>query len=146
MKPYLVALDGSPHAAQVLATAERLAAKTEATLHLLRVVALPSGLPSEAYALPPDELAALLRHDALVDLSALAAPLVAARRGRLRVEIGTPWRVVCDVARDLAVEMIVIGSHGSGTLDRLLGGTIAAKIVAHAGCPVLIVKHPSAAI
>jgi nucleotide-binding universal stress UspA family protein len=39
--------------------------------------------------------------------------------------------------------LIVIGSHGYGGLDRVLG-TTAARVVNHALCSVLVVRPPEA--
>ena len=57
-------------------------------------------------------------------------------------ELGTPWRAVCDAARAQGVDLVVIGTHGFGGVDRLLG-TTAAKIVNHAPCSVLVARPPA---
>jgi nucleotide-binding universal stress UspA family protein len=57
----------------------------------------------------------------------------------VQVELGTAWRAVCDTAKADAVDLVVIGSHSYGGLDRLLG-TTAAKIVDHAPCSVYVVR------
>ena len=43
-------------------------------------------------------------------------------------------------AKELAAELIVMGSHGRRGLGRLLLGSQAAEVLAHAEIPVLIVK------
>jgi len=45
-------------------------------------------------------------------------------------------------ARELDVELIVMGKHHLGFVEHLLGGSVAEKVVRHAPCPVLIVQHP----
>ncbi|HXX83175.1 MAG TPA: universal stress protein, partial [Casimicrobiaceae bacterium] len=60
---------------------------------------------------------------------------------RVQVEIGVPWRAVCDVAIADKVDLIVVGSHGYGGVDRIIG-TTAAKIVNHAHCSVLVARKP----
>jgi nucleotide-binding universal stress UspA family protein len=45
-------------------------------------------------------------------------------------------------ARELDVELIVMGKHHMGFVEHLLGGSVAEKVVRHAPCPVLIVQHP----
>ncbi len=52
-----------------------------------------------------------------------------------------PWDGICRAAREHDADMIVIGSHGYGALDRLLG-TTAAKVVNHADRNVLVVRTP----
>ena len=45
-------------------------------------------------------------------------------------------------ARELDVELIVMGKHRQGIVDHLLAGSVAEKVMRHAPCPVLIVQHP----
>ncbi len=63
--------------------------------------------------------------------------------GGVRVALGVPWQAVCKAAVDEKADLIVIGSHGYGGIDHLLG-TTAAKVVNHADRPVLVVRVPSA--
>jgi nucleotide-binding universal stress UspA family protein len=46
------------------------------------------------------------------------------------------------VARERAVDLIVISSHGRTGLGRILFGSTAEAVVRHASCPVLVVKPP----
>ena len=48
-------------------------------------------------------------------------------------------------ARELDVELIVMGKHHMGFVEHLLAGSVAEKVVRHAPCPVLIVQHPDRA-
>lgn len=45
-------------------------------------------------------------------------------------------------ARELGVELIVMGKHHLGFVEQVLVGSVAEKVVRHAPCPVLIVQHP----
>jgi nucleotide-binding universal stress UspA family protein len=45
-------------------------------------------------------------------------------------------------ARELDVELIVMGKHQLGFVEHLLAGSVAEKVVRHAPCPVLVVQHP----
>ncbi len=58
-----------------------------------------------------------------------------------RVETGDPAAIVCLVARDLAVDVVVIGSHGKGFLSRVLLGSVSEHVARHAPCPVLVVRQ-----
>ncbi len=140
MKLILVALDGSPMAPTVLAAAATLAGQQGAALILFHAVALPVHLPAQALAMPPTDVAGLLSQLARKQLEELARPLPGGLVERIQVEIGTAWRAVCDTARADAADLIVIGSHGYGGFDRLLG-TTAAKIVDHAPCSVYVVRR-----
>ncbi|HVF29083.1 MAG TPA: universal stress protein [Pyrinomonadaceae bacterium] len=47
------------------------------------------------------------------------------------------------VAKERAVDLIVISSHGRTGIDRMLFGSTAEAVVRYAHCPVLVVKPPS---
>jgi nucleotide-binding universal stress UspA family protein len=45
-------------------------------------------------------------------------------------------------ARELDVELIIMGKHRRGLVEHLLAGSVTEKVMRHAPCPVLIVQHP----
>jgi len=53
---------------------------------------------------------------------------------------GRPWEEIVEEAKRGGYDIIIMGSHGYGFIDRLLIGTTAENVVRHAECPVLIVK------
>jgi nucleotide-binding universal stress UspA family protein len=139
MKRILVGLDSSARAKPVLAAAVDLARMAGAKLVMLRAVGVPVELPIEAYRLSPASLAEVLQKEAERGLQDLAATIPAELVDSVRVGVGTPWQVVCDSAAELDVDLIVIGSHGFGVLDRVIG-TTAARVVNHADRSVLVVR------
>jgi nucleotide-binding universal stress UspA family protein len=139
MKKILVAVDGSPAQTRVVEKAVELAQATSARLVLFRAVGAPLELPPDALSVSPDELPQVLRRRAEANLDELGKKIPTALREGVRVEIGTPWRSVVTAAEHEQADLIVIGSHGYGGLDRLLG-TTAAKIVDHAKCSVLVTR------
>jgi len=52
---------------------------------------------------------------------------------------GNPAHEICDLAREREARMIVLGSHGWGALRQALHGSVAAGVIRHATCPVLLV-------
>lgn len=46
---------------------------------------------------------------------------------------------IVDTARKLNVDLIVIGTHGARGVSRLFLGSVAARVIARASCPVLTV-------
>ena len=60
-----------------------------------------------------------------------------------RTEMGDPAAMICSVARDLGVDVIVVGSHGKGFLSRVLLGSVSEHVTRHAPCPVLVVRPQS---
>ncbi len=53
---------------------------------------------------------------------------------------GSPAEAIIEVATTRKSDVIVMGSRGHGTLVGLLLGSTSQKVVAHAPCPVLIVR------
>jgi universal stress protein F len=137
----LVGLDGSPREALVLAAAQDLALKFDSKLRLLRAVALPPEIPTEAWQGPKCSLREYLEKAARKGLERCAEQLCEALRARsaLEVVVATPWEALCLCAQAHEVNVIVIGSHGYGHLDRVLG-TTAARVVNHALCSVFIAR------
>lgn len=58
-----------------------------------------------------------------------------------RVSLGDPRHVLVDAARTEGADLVVVGSHGHSGLGRLLMGSVASHVVAHAPCNVLVVKR-----
>jgi universal stress protein F len=145
MKQILVCLDASPRAPMVLAAAVDLAERTGARLSLLRAV----GLPPELSKIVSVDLGAnvieTLKTKAKEELDLLACDLPKARLEGIHVHVGTPWDTICREAKELDADVVVLGSHGYGGLDRVLG-TTAAKVVNHCDRSVYVVRaHPIAA-
>jgi nucleotide-binding universal stress UspA family protein len=65
--------------------------------------------------------------------------LGAAMPTKIRVDLGSPHRVILDSAERLGADMIVIGASERGRFARILGGT-ADRILRRAQCPVLVVR------
>jgi nucleotide-binding universal stress UspA family protein len=143
MKKILVAVDGSPRERGVLSTAADMARRTGARLVVLRAVKLSNELPPEAYLMPEGEIAKVLERRAKVALDQAVLALPPEIVERTRAEIAEPWKAICSAAKDEDVDLIVIGAHGYGTLERVLG-TTAARVVDHADRSVLVVRGEDA--
>ncbi len=141
MKRILVGLDSSPRARHVLAAAIDLARQTGAKLRLLRAVGLPPELPSNVWAMPQTQMVDTFVETAKRDLEELARDVPPELYDGATAQIGVAWDAICTYAREHDVDLIVIGSHGYGLLDRILG-TVAAKVVNHADRSVLVVRAP----
>jgi len=57
---------------------------------------------------------------------------------------GDPATAIVRYARDAAMDLVVMGTHGRTGLDRLLLGSVAEKVLRDAPCSVLVVKLPRA--
>ncbi len=140
MNLLLVALDSSPRAPKVLETAVELAQKTGAKLYLLRSVGLPPEIPMTPFGLSPDGFLQVLVDESKKALEAAAAGAPKELIAGTETRVGTPWATICEVAKEKKVDLIVVGSHGYGGVDRLIG-TTAAKVVNHAECSVLVARN-----
>jgi universal stress protein A len=56
------------------------------------------------------------------------------------VEVGTAFEVITSIARDCAVDLIVLTTHGKTGLKHVFMGSTAERVVRHAPCPVLVVR------
>ena len=137
----VVGLDGSPRAPTVLEAAVAIARHSGQKLVLLRTFGIPPELPPGVWK-NEGSLIDNIRGHARDYLDDCARGLPPGLLGEIRVELGTPWQAVCTVAKGMNAELIVVGSHGYGAIDRLLG-TTAAKIVNHAECSVFVVRAPA---
>lgn len=141
MKRLLVALDPSPRAELVLATAVRLAEMLDAKLVLYRAIGVPPDMPREILSISDTRLDDVLVKNAHADLQRMAETVPHQRVEKIATAFATPWDGICAAARKYDVDLIVIGSHGYGGLDRILG-TNAGKVANHADRNVFIVRTP----
>ena len=54
---------------------------------------------------------------------------------------GDPARVIVEMANDLLVDVVVVGTHGRKGVQRALMGSVAEWVVRNCGCPVLVVRN-----
>lgn len=120
-----------------LAAALELAAATGAKLHLLNVIA---DVPNLVSAQLPSDYDRTAMQEAARQVAALAAELGLAE-GSYEIDVrhGTIYHEVLSAAKAFGVDLIVIASHKPGLSDYLLG-SVAAKVVRHAECSVLVVR------
>ncbi len=137
----LVPVDFSTPGREALAYAVAFAAQFDAKLLVLHVVEMPyvgSGLGE--IELPPVE--AEIREPVAENLARMVAEVVA---GRLPAETltrtGQPWFEITEAARELNVDLVIIGTHGYTGLKHVLMGSTAERVVRHAPCPVLVVRN-----
>ena len=140
----LIATDGSPSARTALELVRALAWPAGTTLRLVHVVSpLPALVQLEAARWSFGHLADPLR----MSLDETAEHL---RRADITVETdvlsdgGPADRIVRD-AHEFRADLIVTGSRGHGTIATMLLGSVAAAVVDHAPCPVLVARRPACA-
>ena len=145
LKHILVATDFSETADAALDYGRALARSFGATLHVLHVAAdLYAPLGGDAYVAVLPELQKEAEMEARRHLDELlidndpeplpVRPIV--------VNATAPAAAIVDCARNLGVDLIVVGTHGRGGMAHLFVGSVAERVVRTAPCPVLVVRHP----
>jgi nucleotide-binding universal stress UspA family protein len=142
----LIPLDGSPLAEEILEPAVELGKLMNAEYTLLQAI----DQPVLGYA--PDVDAAGIDEQILEQWRAAAQAYLESAAQRLRAEqlkvqtsvvVAPPAMAILDYAREHAVDLIALATHGRGGVARLLLGSVADKVVRGAGAPVLL-QRPSA--
>jgi universal stress protein A len=135
----LVPTDFSESARHALTYGLSFAREYKAELLLLHVVEIvPVGYASDLFPAPMaavfQEVSAYARAE-LAQLGALVRERgVAARE---LVAQGKPSAEIVKAAREHDVDVIVLGTHGKGMLDKALFGSTTERVVRRAPCPVL---------
>jgi nucleotide-binding universal stress UspA family protein len=134
-----VALDSSSRAERVLAAAARMAEMADAKLVVYRAIGIPPDMPHEMFRMTDLRMEDYLIEHAHRDLTGLVRGIPEDRIEKITTSLATAWDGICTAAKENDVDLIVIGSHGYGGLDRLLG-TTAGKVVNHADRNVLVIR------
>lgn len=142
MKRILVGVDEGDAAHEVLRVAARLAELLDGNVVLVRAIGVPSHLPVEAYAASPDDVVEVLRQRGARELAELSRDIPPERLEGVVIEVGRAWEVICEQGRLCNADLIVVGAHNYGNVDRVLG-TTSARIVNHADRSVLVVRKGS---
>lgn len=56
------------------------------------------------------------------------------------IKVGTAADTIAAIADKGKFDLLMMGSHGHGTLTNLVMGSVATKVMAHCGTPVLLVR------
>lgn len=140
VKTILVPVDFSDSSKQVLACAVAYARQFEAALELLYVVA-------PYYAFDPNGLTGYQDLEAesitgakkaLHDLAHEKVPPILSCQ--IQVRCGRVVTEICDAAREISADLIIISTHGYTGLKHVAFGSTAEGVVRLAPCPVLTVR------
>ena len=134
----LVPTDGSEHSMKAVQEGVELAEKKGAQVTLMSVAYyvadyLEEMPPNIREKLENEAWAALKKGKALFDAKNLPVETI--------MEAGlVPANLIIAKAQDGKFDRIVIGSTGQNALERILMGSTASKVVAHAPCEVTVVR------
>jgi nucleotide-binding universal stress UspA family protein len=140
----LVPLDGSRLAEQALPHAQAIAGHTGATLLLLYVL---QSFDEESLRLLFDnnqsavEAFAHWQEDAGAYLRTVAKQLRAHEiRVDMEVSCGEADKVICEVASQEDIGLIVMSTHGRSGLSRWVYGSVANKVLRGVECPLILIR------
>lgn len=141
----LVAVDGSQASSEALEVTRALAKQLPASVEILHVV--PDVPPTYDTIMPTIEYSnlatdylnegkhILLNAEAkLTDISNKEAVLESTSGRRIAA-------VILEIAKNHHAELIVLGTHGYGNLERILLGSVAQAVAHHAHVPVLLTRE-----
>jgi nucleotide-binding universal stress UspA family protein len=135
----LVATDGSNDAALAVRAAANLSARAGSELHVVHAWRRPTFLgysPAggvEGYYAPEGT-------ERLLEGQAERARAAGGAVAGLHLREGRPAEEVTELAGELGVGLVVIGSRGLGPVKRLVMGSVSEGVVQIAPCPALVVR------
>lgn len=138
LKQLLVPVDFSDCSREALAYAEKLAGAFGAEITVLNIVPLNEGILRSGAA-QFGLLDQQLQENQRRRLIAFAKGPKGLKPSQCLVRLGDPVREIVNMAEGLSATAIVISTHGLTGVKHALIGSIAEKVVRHAGCPVWVV-------
>ena len=137
----LLAVDGSPYTKKMLAY---LAAHDEmlGTSHSYTAITVQAALPPRARAALGNET---VDSDYAEEGGKVLAPVIKflARHGvqlKTLTKVGAAGDTIAKVAESGKYDLVVMGTHGHGSLGKLVMGSVSTQVLAHCTVPVLLVR------
>lgn len=135
----LVPTDGSDHASVALEQAASIAARHDATLHLLSVVdELPEVIDAGSTQLP-SQLEENVQ--AVLDKAETTAREAGVNEIETTITAGSVPREITSYVDDKGVDLVVMGTHGHTGLDRHLLGSFTERVIRTSPVPVLTTRR-----
>ena len=145
----VLAIDGSACSNASVDEVVRRCWPADSQVRVISVIEPPAPLTSGpwTYANSYEEQEALERAQAEETLCAAATKL---REGKgsntlnitTEVMVGSPKRIIVEEAEKWGADLIVVGSHGYRSWERMLLGSVSQTVALHAECSVEIVRCP----
>lgn len=143
----LLATDGSPCSDAAVREVARRPWPAGTEVRVISVVEPPAPLVAEPYMVPGcyfEEAEKAIRQQARGAVERAAEKLRKGENGGLQVSTealtGSPKRAIVEEAEAWGADLIVVGSHGAKTWERMLIGSVSQAVAAHARCSVEIVR------
>jgi universal stress protein A len=145
LKRILLPTDFSEYSAAASTYACAFCDQFHAELHLLHVIQDLAPLAPEPGVMlpPPADYLKEIEDNATLMLERVLDRQWSAGKSIIRViRQGPPFLEIVRYAKETAIDLIVIGTHGRTGLAHVFMGSVAEKVVRKSPCPVLSVRHP----
>ena len=145
MPGIVVGVDGSDHSHRALIWAMRQAAQQHVPLTVLGVRPDPirpaTGIYWGAHAYSEDSHNPEVARKAIQEIVGQARKEIGGTAPQVTVNVvtGDPAEELIKASRD--VDLVVVGSRGSGGFASLLMGSVSSKVTHHAACPVVVIRE-----
>jgi nucleotide-binding universal stress UspA family protein len=145
MKRILVATDGSDHARKAIDLACDIASKNNATVYLVHVVPLGHLTSQVGWPYAPREVGSFMdwlrrEGERIIEQAEKEAEAKGVKTVQSYSLEGDPAREILQFAKKNDVDMVVLGSHGAGSAETLLLGSVSHKISHLSTCTCVTVK------
>jgi nucleotide-binding universal stress UspA family protein len=142
----LLPIDFSDASRRAVVVAAQLARRTQASVDLLHVWQPPPVTPHQLVFCPPSQLEereAASRERAEATMAEFRARLEEHGQSADHelLAVGDPAHEILALADRGAYDLIVVGTHGRTGAQRFLLGSVAAKVLRQAPCPVITVNQ-----
>ncbi len=147
MKKILVPTDFSTHAQTALNAAFRFAKKYEAEVDILHVI---SSLGGQIMAPEPEEVNEILEKSYIESIQENTLEMIQSyikkiafpeAQYKIIIETGNIFKKIKSYVKDHQIDLIMMGTHGTRTLEEIWVGSNTEKVVRLASCPVLAIKE-----
>ncbi len=144
----LIAIDNSVHSELAVEEFLRLGFAFETEVKIVSVIEVPIPYPVDVYGGDTSyllEVERIERQRAQETLENAVQKIRTSENGAkltisYEVLTGTPEVQVVEIAENWGANLLIVGSHGYNTWERLLLGSVSDAIVHHAPCSVLVVR------
>jgi len=139
-KKILVTSDCSEASTAAIRCAGELASQSDAEIHLLHVMEPSLYFETDMVSIPPlAEVNSAMHKGAMRRLKTQIEQFNFEIIVHLKESVGDPSRTICQFAKSLPADLIVIGRHGEkDVVQHILMGSTTERVVAHAPCSVLV--------
>lgn len=138
----LLAVDGSPFTKKMLAY---LAAHEElltAGRHDYTALTVQSALPPRARAALSKEMVDTYYGEESTRVLDPVCKFLAQSgiTPNCRAEVGQAGETIAKIAQDEKFDLIIMGTHGHGSLGKLVMGSVSTQVLAHCDVPVMLIR------